>query len=377
MDGATVRAVESIDAPINSSGDDFGLITDGARRTGFFSSNRNGSDDIFRFTRESSLFGCRDLTVRVFDITTDMPIDSAVVTAKSQRVGQTDQVLTVDKNGLARLCVESESDYIFTVSRDGYINSTVGLSTRSITDDMPSRLELSMMQPGVVIDTVFVKDTVALALPLNNSRIRGTVLSEGNGLPIEGVEVKLRNECNGELSSTETGPEGTYEFDMIDGCEYTLIASKPTYGTSTSRVKSLAKKSKPTEVVSTVRMLKVGDVVTIDNIYYDLGNAAIRPDAARELNKLLATMVRNPSLVIEIRSHTDSRGDAVVNRELSTRRARAVVDYLASKGISRKRMMATGYGESMLVNKCTDGVICTENEHQRNRRTEFKVLAIK
>ena len=121
----------------------------------------------------------------------------------------------------------------------------------------------------------------------------------------------------------------------------------------------------------------MGDVVSIDNIYYDLGNSTIRPDAARELNKMVATMSRYPSLVIEIRAHTDSRGDAATNKDLSTRRARAVADHLASKGISRKRMLATGYGESMLVNNCTDGIICTENEHQRNRRTEFKVLAIK
>ncbi len=376
MDGVTVQAVEPIEAPINSSGDDFGLITDGARRTGYFSSNRNGSDDVFRFNRESSLFGCRDLTVRVFDIATDMPVDSALVTVVGKRVGQTDQQLTVDKNGLARLCIDAENDYIFTVSRDGYINSTVGLSTRGLTDDLPLRLELSMMQPGIILDTIYV-DEPATEPVLTSSRIGGTVISQGNGLPIEGVEVKLKNECTEEWSSTVTGPEGTYQFDMVEGCDYTLIASKPTYGTSTSRVKRIEKKSKPKEVVSTVRMLKVGDVVAIDNIYYDLGNADIRPDAARELGKLLATMRRYPSLVIEIRSHTDSRGDAVTNKELSTRRAKAVVNYLASKGISRNRMMASGYGESMLVNKCTDGVICTENEHQRNRRTEFKVLAIK
>ena len=376
MDGATVVTVGSIEAPINSNADDFGLITDGARRSGFFSTNRNGSDDVFRFTRESSLFGCRDLTVRVFDVATNMPIDSAVVTATGKHAGQTDQVLQVDKNGLARLCLDAESDYIFTVSRDGYINSTVGLSTRGLTDDLPTRLELSMMQPRVVVDTVYAEET---SLPGSSTglRIRGTVLGEGNGSPIQGVEVKLKNECNGELSSTVTSADGTYEFEIDEGCDYTLVASKPSYGTSTSRVKRVSNKAKSGEVVATVRMLKVGDVVTIDNIYYDLGNSAIRPDAARELNKILATMRQNPSLVIEIRSHTDSRGDATVNKELSTRRARAVVDYLASKGISRVRMMATGYGESMLVNKCTDGVICTENEHQRNRRTEFKVLAIK
>ena len=307
MDGVTVQAVEPIEAPINSSGDDFGLITDGARRAGYFSSNRNGSDDVFRFNRESSLFGCRDLTVRVFDIATDMPVDSAVVTVVEKRVGQTDQQLVVDKNGLARLCIDAENDYIFTVSRDGYINSTVGLSTRGLTDDLPLRLELSMMHPGIILDTVYV-DEPATEPVLTSSRIGGTVISQGNGLPIEGVEVKLKNECTEEWSSTVTGPEGTYQFDMVEGCDYTLIASKPTYGTSTSRVKRIEKKSKPKEVVSTVRMLKVGDVVAIDNIYYDLGNADIRPDAARELGKLLATMRRYPSLVIEIRSHTDSRG---------------------------------------------------------------------
>ncbi|MEZ0542878.1 OmpA family protein [Fibrella arboris] len=376
MDGPLARAVETIDAPVNSSGDDFGLITDGTRHTGYFSSNRNGSDDLFRFTRESSLFGCRDLTVRVFDVTTDMPIDSAVVTARGKRVGQTDQVLVADKYGIVKLCVEAESDYIFTASRDGYINSTIGLSTRDLTDDQPSRLEMSMMKPTVIVDTIFT-EAVKPSRPLTNSRVRGTVLGERDGSPIEGVVMQLRNDCNGRIETAVTDANGMYEFDIIEGCDYTLTASKPTYGTSTSKVKKVAKKSKPKELVAMVRMLHVGDVVTTDKIYYDLGNSNIRPDAARELNKMLATMRRYPSLVIEIRSHTDSRGDAAVNKELSTRRAKAVADYLASKGISRNRMLAIGYGESMLVNNCTDGVICTENEHQRNRRTEFKVLAIK
>ncbi|RYF57323.1 MAG: flagellar motor protein MotB, partial [Cytophagaceae bacterium] len=303
MDGPAVRAVETIDAPINSTGDDFGLITDGVRQTGYFSSNRNGSDDLFRFTRESSLFGCRDLTLRIFDIATDMPIDSVVVTAKGKRVGQTDQVLTADKNGLVKLCVDAESDYLFTASRDGYINSTIGLSTRDLTDDQPSRLEISMMKPTVIVDTVFV-EAAKPSRPLTSSRVRGTVLGERDGTAIEGVVMKLRNDCNGRIETAVTDANGMYEFDIMEGCDYTLTASKPTYGTSTSRVKKVAKKSKPKELVAMVRMLHVGDVVTTDKIYYDLGNSTIRPDAARELDKMLATMRRYPSLVVEIRSHT-------------------------------------------------------------------------
>lgn len=381
MDGTTVESIETIDAPINSSGDDFGLITDGSRRTGYFSSNRNGSDDIFRFSRQSSLYGCRDLTIRIYAPGTDVPIDSATVLAKGNRTGQTDQMLMVDKNGFVRMCLEAESDYTFTASRDGYVNATVGFSTKNLTDDQPSRLEIPLVPPTVIIDTVYATPeaiTRRPARPLTNSRIRGVVLSEGNGAPIEGVTVRLKNECNGAIVKTETSADGSYEFDIKEGCDYTLIASKPTYGTSTSRVRKLAKKSKPDELMATpFRMLREGDVVTMDNIYYDMGNASIRTDAARELDKMVATMQHYPTLVIEIRSHTDSRGDAAVNKALSTRRARAVVDYMASKGISRSRMRAIGYGESMLVNNCTDGVICTEGEHQRNRRTEFKVLAIK
>ena len=88
-------------------------------------------------------------------------------------------------------------------------------------------------------------------------------------------------------------------------------------------------------------------------------------------------MQKYPLLTVELRSHTDSRGDAVYNRYLSAQRANSVVSYLASKGISRKRMVAAGYGESVLLNNCTNEVNCTEAEHQRNRRTEFKVLSIK
>jgi outer membrane protein OmpA-like peptidoglycan-associated protein/tetratricopeptide (TPR) repeat protein len=386
MDGTNVLAVETIDAPINSNGDDFGIITDGNRRAGYFSSSRGGSDDIFRFVRQSSLFSCRDLTIRVYAPSTDAPIDSAMVLAKGNRTGQTDQMLMVDKNGFVRICLEAESDYTFTASRDGYVNATVGFSTKNLTDDQPSRLELAMMKPTVIIDTVYTAaeapevKTLPGTLPnrpLTQSRIRGVVLGEGNGAPIEGVTVKLKNECNGQIMSTETKADGSYEFDIMEGCDYTLIASKPSYGTSTSRVARVAKKSKPKELTATFKMLREGDVVPLDNIYYDMGNAAIRQDAARELEKMVATMQRYPTLVIEIRSHTDSRGDAGVNKALSARRARAVADYLASKGISRSRLRAIGMGEGMLINNCTDGVICTEAEHQRNRRTEFKVLAIK
>ena len=373
--GTTVQAIEHLDAPINSSQDDFGLITDADRRAGYFSSNRrNGSDDIYRFIRESSLYGCRDLIIRIYDTNTDQPLDSVNVMVKSKEEGRPDQILTSDRNGFVQLCLEGNNSFIFQANRDGYVSSTVGFTTRLLTDDQPSRLEIGLMKPTIMVDTLATRDASA---SLVHSRILGTVVNERDQKPIEGVMVKVHNECDHTVREYVTGPDGHYAFDMVEGCDYTLIASKPSFGTNTSRIKHISKKVKPKEVAADLHMLSVGDVVTIDNIYYDLDQSSLRFDATRELDKVVATMRKYPSLVIEIRSHTDSRGDAERNKALSLQRAKAVASYLASKGISRRRMSTLGMGESQLVNNCIDGVICTEAEHQRNRRTEFKVVSIK
>jgi outer membrane protein OmpA-like peptidoglycan-associated protein/tetratricopeptide (TPR) repeat protein len=378
--GLIVQSVEHLDAPINSPKDDFGLITDADRRGGFFSSNRReGNDDIYRFVRESSLYACRDLTVRIYDMKSNEGLDSASVVVKSKGEGRADQTLLTDANGYVRLCLDADNEFVFQASRDSYINSTVGFTTQSLTDDQPSQLEIGMIQPTIVVDTVRMVETrpTPPIRVMTRSHIWGIVVSERDRKPIEGVTVTLRNECNFKQLEYVTGADGSYYFELDEGCDYTLVASKAAFGTNTNRIKRLPKKDKPKILSADLRMLSVGDVVKIDNIYYDLDRFSLRPDAARELDKLLATMRKYPSLIIEIRSHTDSRGSAESNKQLSTQRARAVADYLASKGISRKRMSAVGMGESQLVNNCTDDVICTEGEHQRNRRTEFRVVDIK
>lgn len=89
----------------------------------------------------------------------------------------------------------------------------------------------------------------------------------------------------------------------------------------------------------------------------------------------MSIMQQNPTLKIELSSHTDSRGNDDYNLKLSQRRADAAVAYIVSKGINRNRLEAKGYGETRLVNNCGNGVECSEEQHQENRRTEIKVLA--
>ncbi|MBL4746204.1 MAG: OmpA family protein [Flavobacteriaceae bacterium] len=115
-------------------------------------------------------------------------------------------------------------------------------------------------------------------------------------------------------------------------------------------------------------------IININPIYFDFDEWNIRPDAARELNKVVAVMKQYPQLKIEGASHTDSRGRESYNLELSQKRAASTVKYIVSKGISPERMYAKGYGESQLTNQCTDNVRCKRSEHQLNRRTEFIVL---
>jgi len=110
-------------------------------------------------------------------------------------------------------------------------------------------------------------------------------------------------------------------------------------------------------------------------IYYELNSARITPESEKIIDEHLLTLMKNkPGLRIELASHTDSRGDDAYNMTLSQQRAQSVVNYLVSKGISRDRLVAKGYGETRLVNKCANGVDCTEAEHQQNRRTEFRII---
>jgi outer membrane protein OmpA-like peptidoglycan-associated protein len=113
--------------------------------------------------------------------------------------------------------------------------------------------------------------------------------------------------------------------------------------------------------------------IVIENIYYDFDKWNIRPDAAVELDKIVALLVENPQIIIELGSHTDSRGSKKYNENLSQKRAESAVQYIISNGIAKDRITAKGYGEYQLVNNCADGIKCSDEEHQMNRRTEFKV----
>ncbi len=120
--------------------------------------------------------------------------------------------------------------------------------------------------------------------------------------------------------------------------------------------------------------MNIGSIYELQNVYYDLDKANLRPSAKKELDELASIMHRNKSITIELSSHTDSRADNKYNKELSQERAQSCYDYLVSKGIAGTRITPVGYGENRLVNQCKDGVNCSEKQHQKNRRTEIQII---
>ena len=124
-----------------------------------------------------------------------------------------------------------------------------------------------------------------------------------------------------------------------------------------------------------LKKLSVGSKIVLRNIFFDLDKATLRVESTAELNRLIVLMNEVPTLKIELGGHTDSQGSDTHNQDLSERRAATVVEYLTKAGISADRLKSAGYGETQLVNGCSNGVKCSDVQHQENRRTEFKVLA--
>ncbi|HZY36010.1 MAG TPA: OmpA family protein [Mucilaginibacter sp.] len=170
-----------------------------------------------------------------------------------------------------------------------------------------------------------------------------------------------RDGSSGYLSSNREGGKGSDDIYSFVLEHKPAVSSKP-----------LAKVDTPKAKLSNPPELRPGFVLT--TIYYDLDKSNIRPDAALEMDKLVALLKEKPDLKIELSSHTDSRASDQYNMALSQRRAAAAVEYLVQRGISASRLVAKYYGETRLVNQCADGVPCTEQEHQLNRRTEFRVI---
>ncbi|MGV8946039.1 MAG: OmpA family protein [Lutibacter sp.] len=212
--------------------------------------------------------------------------------------------------------------------------------------------------------------------------LKGRIFDAVNGEPVAGAKVILARKNGEEIAYFITQADGAYEHMIDRDSEFVLKGSKAKYQDVQKDFSSFGlEKERELIVDLNIPMSPIEDVVVLadlNTIYFDLDKSNIRPDAAIELDKVVSLMNRYPEMVIRLESHTDSRADDNYNIKLSNRRAKSTYDYIISKGVKPERIPKyEGFGETQLVNKCSNGVPCNEEEHQLNRRTEFIILKMK
>ncbi len=356
---------ENVGAPLNSENDDFGIISivdvEG-NEIGYFSSNREGgvgSDDIYEWV---SLIKPLIVVGRLYKKIDGSPIANTVINITNSD-GKVQQVMT-DADGNYTYPLKRGEDYIFDVISPDVFNEAGSFS-------------------GKVADSqTEVKNDIAVE---EWPYLYGEVKDESGKL-LEGVIYTIKKEGKA-VYRAQTDTDGVVKYILPsdakvgDLISYTLEYKKEDYlATNKSISQRLINAGK--------NPIKNGEVVLIENkvgvdiatiikikpIYYEYNKADITPTAAVELDKIVTFLKDNPTVFIELASHTDARGSARYNFKLSDRRAKSAAKYIQGKIDNPKRIYGKGYGESKLKNKCTDRADCTEEQHAENRRTEFTIV---
>lgn len=396
--------VKNLGAPFNSENDDLGLILSPDGKSGYFASNREGGagkDDIYYFDAVDGIMGTTTAEVltsmiTVYDLKNNSLIEGAeirvfeksdegflsgdnnlyqavllpakegsselvfkLIRKDAGSLGNADKIS--DKKGEASYDFFGEKEYLIVVTKDGYTAKETTYST--IGNETISNIRIPLEKPTC-------------------STISGVVRNKVTNQLLPNTIVKFWNGCTGEEVEIFSNDQAEFEYCAKMDCDFMIKGMKENYSGDfvklpASELNSISLRKDVLLVpTSSGPSIGAGTVIVLENIYYDFNKSTIRSGAARELDELVEMMNTYPSMIIELSSHTDSRGGSDYNLNLSQARAEAAMEFVRSKGIDGRRIRAVGYGESQPRNKCINGVNCTEVEHQYNRRTEVKVISI-
>lgn len=281
--------------------------------------------------------------------------------------------------------------YVAQLAKDNSINDiqNVGVPINGVNDDFAFFIDsksrngffTSNRTGGKGYDDIY-KFTETRKLACEQS-LTGTITNKETSKILPGTKLSLFDEKFQLLKEGISDTEGNYSFEVLCGKTYFVRAEKQEFPSKEGTI-NIAKTSGKSELnlalEQRIKPIGIGTdlakTLGIQMIYFDLDKSLIRKDAAFELAKVLAVMQEYPKMKIDFRSHTDSRQTAQYNEALSDRRAKSTMAWLIKNGIEASRLTAKGYGEFQLINKCADGVACTEAEHQANRRNEFIITSL-
>ncbi len=354
-------APENLGTPLNSRADDFGFIANTEKTEGYVSSNREkgkGDDDIYHFYMKEMV----PLTISGTIVNADEEMNP-LEGARVRLLDGYNSVLATENMG-------PDGAFKFDLDPEhcGYkiqVDNGDGWSEYAY-DKAPCDMEEGDIGLGEI--------------PLEEMKwsAKGMVKEKDTNTPIDGINVTLINKATGEEEVKTTSADGLVQYSLKEDTDYTMKFEKEGYFGKTGYFSTKGMEPGVLEVERyidlTFEKIELGKAIKIENIYYDYDKSYIRDDAAKELSKIVQLLVDNPTIKVEMGSHTDSRGSDSYNMKLSQRRAKSAMEYIISQGIAEGRMSWKGYGETVLVNDCKNGKKCEDEAHEENRRTEFKVV---
>jgi len=397
--------VRNIGAPINSSYDDFGMHYGKDNSYGYFTSDRvdgHGLDDIYSFTDDGIY-----LEGIVVDAATGEPICNSQVIMNAKATKAEQGRTGTECDGEFEFNVVRNTDYCFVGSAEGYsTNSDVCATTKGVSPGgkVFVKIPLEKKHAYAMSMQVMGKSPVSKSptgpksptTPADKSVDEKSPEGDKSPAPkpLANAKILLSSQCEGWTKAFTTDENGKICEIVRCDCDYIVVANAEGYlPGSVSVIKDdglciIDRKCgvNPREVEVVLERIPGyydpndpnnpmnGGAIELKDIYYDFDKWYIRKESERELNKLLGFMQENADAIVEIGSHTDARAPFDYNIRLSQRRAQSVVDWLIGKGIDKTRLKPKGYGETQPRNQCVDDVECSEFEHQRNRRTEFRVV---
>jgi outer membrane protein OmpA-like peptidoglycan-associated protein len=373
-DGNSFRNLTNVGKPVNTQNDDFALIFNSEGKSGYFSSNREGGkggDDIYSFQLSKTFVFNMQLNGTVKDQNTKQILAGAVVNLKDEN-GNVIASTIADEKGFYSFDVIPGKEYSVVAQNKDYTENKVSVKTNpDLGNIIKADVELEKVpQIGLI----------------------GLIKDNKSGQPLEAVTVKIVDKKSGTtIFEGTTDKSGDFIKDLNsnkvnDQLDYTVTLTKQGYLTKT--VDFTHKIDKPGLINMNEKLdvslgkveigIDLATLIDIKPIYFDLGKYAIRKDAALELDKIVKVMNEYPTMEIELGSHTDCRSSIASNLKLSDNRAKASAEYIKNRITKPERISGKGYGESKLKVNCPcEGTVksnCSEEEHQKNRRTEFIIL---
>lgn len=340
--------------PINTSNDDFGLIYDGSGLIGFVSSNRDANIDHLYHVKKRPIH--LNLEGEVLEqYATLEPSTAQTVWIRNLSNNELDSLVTNDKGQFEKTLRINQDYRIYTRKAEYILLKEANASTQGLRQDSTLHCQLILKPTTIQVHLRVIEKESRKIIPDALVTITDYNLN---------WDTTLITNAEGKVSLTVNRNVVLWAHGSKKG----FIDTEVSFNTQNVNDRVI-------DLELELPLIKKGEKFKLENIFYDLNKSTLRPESMAALDKLADFIVQN-NLRIELSAHTDSRGSTTYNQKLSQARAQSCVDYLIKKGVNTKSINAKGYGESQLVNKCKDGVTCSEDEHQENRRTEVKILEV-